>query len=104
MPTYEYACDSCGNGFEVFQKMADSPVKDCPQCGASVRRVLSGGIGISFRGSGFYVNDAASGSPSSTAAAPSSASSAKASAPKPGAAKPACASCPAKAAASGGNS
>ncbi|ULQ59864.1 FmdB family transcriptional regulator [Brucepastera parasyntrophica] len=57
MPTYEYACDSCNNNFEVFQKMSDEPVKVCPKCGENVRRVLSGGIGISFKGSGFYVND-----------------------------------------------
>jgi len=57
MPTYEYACDACGNGFEVFQKMSDDPVDVCPKCGKKVRRVLSGGIGIEFRGSGFYVND-----------------------------------------------
>lgn len=60
MPTYEYACDACGNGFEVVQKMADEPIKTCPECGKAVRRVLSGGIGISFRGSGFYVTDSGS--------------------------------------------
>ena len=58
MPTYEYSCDSCGNDFEVFQKMSDEPVHVCPKCGQAVRRVLSAGIGISFKGSGFYVNDA----------------------------------------------
>lgn len=65
MPTYEYACDSCKNNFEVFQKMSDAPLQTCPQCGAKIRKILSGGIGISFKGSGFYVNDsvgAASGS------------------------------------------
>lgn len=66
MPTYEYACDACGNDFEVMQKMSDAPVEKCPKCGMNVRKVLSGGIGISFRGSGFYVND--SGGKSSTAA------------------------------------
>lgn len=59
MPTYEYACDACGNDFEVVQKMSDSPIDVCPKCGKRVRRVLSGGIGIEFRGSGFYVNDKA---------------------------------------------
>lgn len=37
--------------------MVDDPLKICPECGKSIRRVLSGGIGISFQGSGFYVND-----------------------------------------------
>ncbi len=57
MPTYEYACDSCGNGFEIIQKMQDAPVEKCPECGKKVRRVLTGGIAISFKGSGFYVTD-----------------------------------------------
>jgi len=57
MPTYEYVCDSCNFVFEQFQKMIDEPVKNCPDCGKSVRRVLSGGLGISFKGSGFYSND-----------------------------------------------
>jgi putative FmdB family regulatory protein len=66
MPTYEYACDACGNDFEVFQKMSDAPVESCPKCGKKVRRVLSGGIGISFKGSGFYVNDSSGSSSSKT--------------------------------------
>jgi len=57
MPTYEYECDSCKNRFDVFQKMSDEPIKICPDCGKTVHRILSAGIGISFQGSGFYVND-----------------------------------------------
>ena len=56
MPTYEYVCDSCGHDFEVFQRMSDEPVSACPECGKPVRRVISGGLGINFRGSGFYVS------------------------------------------------
>lgn len=62
MPTYEYVCDSCNFGFEQFQKMTDEPVKDCPACGKTVHRVLSGGLGISFKGSGFYSNDSTAAS------------------------------------------
>lgn len=69
MPTYEYECDSCGHGFETVQKMMDEPLKICPKCGKSLRRVLSGGIGISFKGSGFYVTD--KGAPASPAKAAS---------------------------------
>ncbi|MBN2811525.1 MAG: FmdB family transcriptional regulator [Spirochaetales bacterium] len=69
MPTYDYACDSCGNRFEVFQKMSDQPVNTCPSCGKAVRRVLSGGVGISFKGSGFYKNDSAPSCGNSTACA-----------------------------------
>ncbi len=57
MPTYEYECNDCGHRFEAFQKMSDNPLDTCPECGKTVRRVLSGGLGISFRGSGFYVTD-----------------------------------------------
>ncbi len=76
MPTYEYLCDSCGNDFEVFQKMSDEPVHVCPQCGKGVRRVFSGGLGISFKGSGFYVND--SHSSTKKAACPAAKSAEKA--------------------------
>ncbi len=68
MPTYDYACDSCGHSFEAFQKMSDEPLRECPECGKGVRRVLTGGIGISFKGSGFYVNDASSSKPASPSA------------------------------------
>lgn len=65
MPTYDYACDSCGHAFEAFQKMSDEPLRECPECGKAVRRVLTGGLGISFKGSGFYVNDSSSSAASS---------------------------------------
>ena len=57
MPTYEYECKSCGHGFEIFQAMSDDPVKDCPECGKEVRRLIFGGAGVIFKGSGFYVTD-----------------------------------------------
>ena len=62
MPTYEYECKKCSNSFEVFQSMSDEPIKSCPKCGKEVRRLIFGGAGIIFKGSGFYVNDKASGS------------------------------------------
>jgi putative FmdB family regulatory protein len=57
MPTYEYRCPSCGNEFEKFQRMSDEPVAECPSCGASSERRLSGGAGLLFKGSGFYITD-----------------------------------------------
>ncbi len=57
MPTYEYVCETCNHNFEVMQKMSDSPLRDCPECGKDIRRLISGGLGIAFKGSGFYVND-----------------------------------------------
>ena len=56
MPTYQYRCNECGHEFEKRQRMSDDPVKECPQCGSSVRRVV-GRVGIVFKGSGFYVTD-----------------------------------------------
>ena len=57
MPTYEYECTSCKHTFDLFQSMRDEPVKDCPLCKKQVRRLINGGTGIIFKGSGFYVND-----------------------------------------------
>jgi len=57
MPTYEYECLVCKFRFEEFQKITDAPLTNCPKCKAKVRRLISGGIGIIFKGSGFYVTD-----------------------------------------------
>ncbi|MCX7026155.1 MAG: zinc ribbon domain-containing protein [Spirochaetes bacterium] len=57
MPTYEYECRSCQHRFEKFQSMSDDPIRVCPACGGSVRRVIGGGMGVIFKGSGFYITD-----------------------------------------------
>jgi putative FmdB family regulatory protein len=57
MPTYEYECKMCGHTFDVFQNMSDTPLKTCPKCGKELRRLINGGSGIIFKGSGFYVTD-----------------------------------------------
>ena len=57
MPTYEYECRSCGYTFEKTQSMSEPALKDCPECGKEVRRLIFGGSGVIFKGSGFYVND-----------------------------------------------
>jgi putative FmdB family regulatory protein len=61
MPTYEYECTECSYSFEVFQAMSDEPLKKCPQCGKEIRRLIFGGAGVIFKGSGFYVTDKAAG-------------------------------------------
>ncbi len=57
MPTYEYECLVKGHRFEEFQNITDSPLTSCPECGGEVRRLISGGAGFLFRGSGFYETD-----------------------------------------------
>lgn len=56
MPTYEYACPSCGEHLEVVQSFSDEPLTTCPHCGGPLRKVF-GNIGIVLKGSGFYKND-----------------------------------------------
>jgi putative FmdB family regulatory protein len=56
MPTYEYVCAN-GHAFERIQKMNDKPVAKCPECGAKASRKISGGQGLIFKGSGFYITD-----------------------------------------------
>ena len=58
MPTYEYRCEKCGHAFEEFQSITAKPIKKCPKCGKlAVKRLISAGVGIIFRGSGFYETD-----------------------------------------------
>lgn len=57
MPTYEYKCRDCAEKFDEFQKITDPPLTRCPFCGGDVDRVISGGSGIMFKGSGFYITD-----------------------------------------------
>ncbi len=58
MPTYEFRCPS-GHSFERFyRKMADAVTElECPECGKIAARQLSGGAGLVFKGSGFYLTD-----------------------------------------------
>ena len=58
MPTYDYICNDCENMYEYFQSMSDTPKKVCPDCKKdSLRRVISGGTGLIFKGSGYYLTD-----------------------------------------------
>lgn len=53
MPFYEYICDRCETEFERFQKISDDPVKQCPDCGAEVRKKIFAPPVI-LKGAGFY--------------------------------------------------
>ena len=58
MPTYEYRCPDCGHEFEQFQSMKADPIKECPECKEqNVKRLISSGGGLIFKGSGFYETD-----------------------------------------------
>ncbi|HXE58137.1 MAG TPA: zinc ribbon domain-containing protein [Gemmatimonadales bacterium] len=56
MPTYEYECPQ-GHVFQKFQKITDKPRAKCPTCGKAGTRRISGGAGLVFKGSGFYITD-----------------------------------------------
>jgi putative FmdB family regulatory protein len=65
MPTYEYACKKCGHEFEAFQSISAKPLETCPKdlCARKkwgrgrVTKKISGGAGLLFKGSGFYITD-----------------------------------------------
>jgi putative FmdB family regulatory protein len=52
MPTYEYECEKCGLRFERRQAFTEEPITECPECHGKVRRMVSGGAGFIFKGSG----------------------------------------------------
>ncbi len=84
MPTYEYICDACGNAFEKFQPITSDPIKKCPKCGKNkVRRLISAGAGLIFKGSGFYITDYRDKGYSDKAKADSAASNEKPAESKP---------------------
>ena len=58
MPTYDYKCSNCGEIYELFQSMNDKPKKKCQNCGKNTAvRLIGGGSGLIFKGSGFYITD-----------------------------------------------
>jgi len=79
MPIYEYKRED-GTFFEAFQSMSDDALTVCPTTGQPVKRMISGGTGLVFKGSGFYVTDynkATSGKESSATNGTSSATAEK---------------------------
>jgi putative FmdB family regulatory protein len=65
MPTYQYICQKCGHEFEQFQSISAKSLEVCPKelCAQKnwgkgrVKRAISGGAGLIFKGSGFYITD-----------------------------------------------
>ena len=66
MPTYEYTCSSCGTNHEIVQSMSDPTLTVCPSCGQESLRKLFSGVGVVFKGSGFYRTDSRKSDSSST--------------------------------------
>jgi putative FmdB family regulatory protein len=56
MPTYEYMRED-GTLFELRQGINDTPLKKCPETGQKVKRMISGGAGVVYKGDGWYVTD-----------------------------------------------
>ncbi len=58
MPTYAYRCKSCHHEFEELQKITENPLVVCPSCNKpTLVRLIHGGAGVHFKGSGFYQTD-----------------------------------------------
>lgn len=56
MPTYEYKRED-GSTFEITQSINDDPLETCPTTGQPVKRIISGGGGVVYKGTGWYVTD-----------------------------------------------
>lgn len=56
MPTYEYKRKD-GSTFEITQSINDDPLETCPTTGQPVKRIISGGGGVVYKGTGWYVTD-----------------------------------------------
>ena len=57
MPTYNYYCSDCDSHLSYFQRMSESPISNCENCGGMVKRLITGGTGLIFKGTGFYLTD-----------------------------------------------
>ena len=57
MPTYDYKCMGCGDGFEHSQTMTSDQLVTCIKCGGDLKRLIGAGLGPIFRGTGFYETD-----------------------------------------------
>jgi len=56
MPIYEYGCSNCNNEFEVFQKITEEPVTQCPRCHGHVKKLMSNTT-FMLKGTGWFATD-----------------------------------------------
>lgn len=61
MPIYEYECQACWHRLEALQKMSDSPLTECPECGKSELQRLISAAAFRLKGGGWYETDFKSG-------------------------------------------
>jgi putative FmdB family regulatory protein len=57
MPIYEYRCGSCSHELEALQKISDSPLRKCPECGRLTLRRLMSAPSFRLKGGGWYETD-----------------------------------------------
>ena len=88
MPTYAYACKTCGHAFDAVQSFSDPSLTECPECAGPLRKQY-GSIGVTFNGSGFYRTDSRSASSTPAAGAASGASPSSTASSTSGASAPA---------------
>ena len=61
MPIYEYRCENCGHELEAVQKISESPLLTCPECGADALKKRISAAGFRLKGGGWYETDFKSG-------------------------------------------
>jgi len=61
MPIYEYRCEACGHELEALQKMSDTPLTECPECGRPALKKLVSAAAFRLKGGGWYETDFKSG-------------------------------------------
>lgn len=75
MPTYVYACKSCGHRFEQYQSFSEDSLLTCPECAQDALRKIFDSVGIVFKGPGFYSTDSSTTGSSTSSGASSTESS-----------------------------
>lgn len=70
MPTYTYKRED-GTTFDLQQKISADALTTCPTTGQAIKRVITGGGGVVYKGDGWYVTDYKNKGPNPAGSAPS---------------------------------
>tara|TARA_S200000501_G_scaffold362004_1_gene391019 strand:+ start:482 stop:817 length:336 start_codon:yes stop_codon:yes gene_type:complete len=57
MPIYSYICNTCGFEKDFLQKISDSPISICENCGSKNFKKKLTAAGFQLKGTGWYVTD-----------------------------------------------